>query len=110
MRNCAGRGLRSTAALPAGSRPPLWACPIHAHHYGESLSLGRAAGSDVTALEQPARIAFRAAGDHAVNRSSAQPAASVAPCGSAFLSAVANASSTWPRDTSSGEEFFSAFR
>jgi class 3 adenylate cyclase/tetratricopeptide (TPR) repeat protein len=36
-----------------------------AHHYGEALALGRAAGADVTQLENAARVAFRAAGDHA---------------------------------------------
>ena len=36
-----------------------------AHHYGEALALGRAAGTDVAQLEDAARVAFRAAGDHA---------------------------------------------
>jgi class 3 adenylate cyclase/tetratricopeptide (TPR) repeat protein len=36
-----------------------------AHHYGEAISLGRATGADVASLEESARVAFRAAGDHA---------------------------------------------
>ncbi len=36
-----------------------------AHHYGSALELTRAAGLDATALEAPARLALRAAGDRA---------------------------------------------
>jgi len=36
-----------------------------AHHYGSALELTRAAGLDATALEGPARLALRAAGDRA---------------------------------------------
>jgi tetratricopeptide (TPR) repeat protein len=47
------------AAGPA-TRPDLVA-----HHYTEALELARAAGTDTTALEQPARRSLRAAGDRA---------------------------------------------
>ena len=63
-----------------------------AHHYGESLSLGRAAGSDVTALEQPARIAFRAAGDHAASLGASPDAAAL----------YRKALELWPDDVSRG--------
>ena len=48
-----------------------------AHHYGESLTLGRAAGADVSAIEQPARTAFRAAGAHAASLGAAADAAAL---------------------------------
>jgi tetratricopeptide (TPR) repeat protein len=59
-----------------------------AHHYGSALELTRAAGLDATALEAPARLALRAAGDRAYALG-AYPAAE---------RAYAAAADLWPSD------------
>jgi class 3 adenylate cyclase/tetratricopeptide (TPR) repeat protein len=59
-----------------------------AHHYGSALKLTRAAGLDATALEAPARLALRAAGDRAYALG-AYPAAE---------RAYAAAADLWPSD------------
>ena len=48
---------------------------LRAHHYGEALTLARAARLDTGALEEPARRAFRDAGDRAFDLSAYVPAA-----------------------------------
>jgi class 3 adenylate cyclase/tetratricopeptide (TPR) repeat protein len=59
-----------------------------AHHYLSALELARAAGRDTTALELPARLALRAAGDRALGL------AAYAAAERAYLSAV----DLWPPD------------
>jgi tetratricopeptide (TPR) repeat protein len=59
-----------------------------AHHYGSALQLTRAAGLDAAALEAPARLALRAAGDRAYSLG-AYPAAE-----RAYAAAV----DLWPSD------------
>ena len=59
-----------------------------AHHYGSALELARAASRDTTDIEQPARLAFRAAGDRALGL------AAYGAAERAYAAAVA----LWPED------------
>lgn len=59
-----------------------------AHHYLSALELARAAGRDTGALEQPARLALRAAGEQALALNSYEPA----------IRFFAEALALWPPD------------
>jgi class 3 adenylate cyclase/tetratricopeptide (TPR) repeat protein len=66
---------RLAAEWIASAASPEETAELRAHHYGAALSLARAARLETTALEEPARIAFRDAADRAFDLSAYRPAA-----------------------------------